>query len=157
MKCFFVLALTVLSLSFAGGVYAEGAQGAKSGPRYSNVHSLEKFKEALNLSETQVQEIDVLNKSFREKYKSNHDRMKPLEDRLREMEKSGSVDYATMETLLKDIAAIHTVVRLDKIKHHHALMAQLNPEQKEAFKKKREAMREKMKENRKEKFRGNHK
>jgi len=151
MNKFFALSLGLLMTAMVGGVYAEAPHGER-GPRgpYPNVHSLVKFKEALNLSESQVQRIDVLNKSFREKYQANNAKLKPLEARVRELEKAGSVDYAAMEPLMKDISEMRAMARLDKIKHRNELMEILTPEQKSALQAKKEARRQEMKERMKE-------
>ena len=154
MNKFFALSLGLLMTAMVGGIYAE-APHAPRGP-YPNVHSLDKFKEALNLSESQVQRIDVLNKSFREKHQVNHEKLKPLEDRVRELEKSGSVDYAAMTPLVKEISEIRAMERLDKIKHRNELMSILTPEQKSALQAKKAAHREKMKERKEAKEKSDH-
>jgi Spy/CpxP family protein refolding chaperone len=143
MKRFFALSAMVLTLSVAGVTYAEPPHGA--GDPRPNLYSMEKFKASLNLSDSQVVEIEKLNAAFRDKHRMNKEKTKPLETRLRDLEKSGSSDYVTMEQLLKDISLAHADARLDKIKHHHALLELLNPQQKEALKAKMEKKREKMK------------
>lgn len=144
MNKFFAVSVGVLMTAMVGGLYAEPPH--PKGAEYPNVHSLMKFKEALKLSDTQVQAIENLNKSFKEKYQVNNEKIKPLEARVRELEQAGSVDYAAMEPLLKEISETRAMVRLDKIKHQNELLGLLTPEQKSALKAKREAMRKEMKE-----------
>lgn len=125
------------------GIYAEPPQMPRPNPK--NIHALERFKDTLQLSDTQVKEIESLNKLFREKYKSHKDKLKPLEDRLRELEKADTPDYVQIEQVLSTIAPIHTSLRIDKIRHHHQLMQILTNEQrnkwKDTMKEKREKMR----------------
>jgi Spy/CpxP family protein refolding chaperone len=146
MKTFFVLLLAVMTLSLSGGLYAHEEHPPK-GPKgpYPHVQSLGKFKETLKLSDVQVQELDKLNKLFKEKHKANKSRLDPLEDRLRDLEKNDPIDFVAAERVLREAAEVHTAMRLDKMKHHQELMRLLNKEQKAEFKKFMEAEKEKMK------------
>jgi len=146
MNKLFALSLGLLMTAMVGGVYAEPPHSPRGA--YPNVHSLVKFKEALNLSDRQVQDIEHLNRSFKEKHRENHEKIKPLESRVRELEQAGSADYAAMAPLLKEISEVRAMVRLDKIKHRNELMTILTPEQKSALKAKREATRKALKERR---------
>lgn len=156
MKRFFVLILAVLTVSVSSGIYADHDHSSKA--HYPHVHSLDKFKETLKLSDSQVQEIEKSNKFFKEKHLLNKEKIGHLERRFRDLEKSESPDYGVAEQVLREIAELHTSIRLDKMKHHQALMKILTSEQKSEFKKHLDAKKEKRiehsKDDQKDRYRG---
>ena len=139
MKTVFVLLFAFVAIS--GGIYADSERSPN--PPYPHVQALGKFKEVLKLSDAQLQDIEKVNKSFKEKHKVNKDRLDPLVSRLREVEQSTPVDYVAAEQVLKEISEIHAFARLDKMKHHQALMTLLTEDQKAEFKKQMAAKKEK--------------
>lgn len=106
-------------------------------------HSIEAMTKRLDLSSSQVTQIEGINERYKTLHKSVMASMKPLMEDVRELSKSDAPDYDKIRTLLERMAPHRVDMHINRMKHKHEIKSVLTPEQREKFEKKRDKKRDK--------------
>ena len=101
--------------------------GGPMGP----IHELMRMQEYLQLTETQINKIRVVNDKFRATLTNLREQIRPLRRQLHEKIISLKKDsqIGQIESLLKKISIIEVQIRLNMIKHHYVIEKILTPQQ----------------------------
>jgi Spy/CpxP family protein refolding chaperone len=102
--------------------------------------SEEQMKEVLKLSDKQIEQIGRINKEFRDSMFRLHEKMKPLQLRLRELLLNDSINYNEVRALLIKISEVEVDMRMLRIKQRNEIEKVLTKEQKDRLKSERRMM-----------------
>jgi Spy/CpxP family protein refolding chaperone len=107
--------------------FAEGHRGPK--PALPLVFNIEKYKEKLGLSETQITKIDAINRAHKARRDEGREKMKPLLDQIHALSEPAEPDYGRIEAIMKDLSPHVIAAQLDRIRHQKEIQAVLTPQQ----------------------------
>ncbi|MEK7298913.1 MAG: hypothetical protein AAB066_03390 [Candidatus Margulisiibacteriota bacterium] len=107
--------------------FAEAHRGTK--PALPLVFNIEKYKEKLGLSETQITKIDAINRAHKARRDEGREKMKPLLDQIRTLSEPAEPDYGRIEAVMKDLSPHVIAAHLDHIRHQKEIQAVLTPQQ----------------------------
>jgi Spy/CpxP family protein refolding chaperone len=151
----FIVSLAIFSLLIAGDIHSQPAgygdgMGRGRGPMRRGdgpmcFGSQEQMKEVLKLSDKQIELIGRINKEFRNSMIRLHEKMKPMQLRLKELLLSDSINYDDIRALLIKISVVEVDMRMLRIKQRNEIEKVLTKEQKDRLKSERRMMMHDMK------------
>jgi len=143
----FIVSLAIFSLLIAGDTYSQPAgfedgMGRGRGPMHRGdgpmyFGNLEQMKEVLKLSDKQIEQIGRINQEFRDSMIRLHDKMRPMQLRLKELLLNDSISYVEIRALLIKISEVEVDMRMLRIKQRNEIEKVLTKEQKDRLKSER--------------------
>ncbi len=89
---------------------------------------INRMKKDLDLTESQIKRIEVLNETFGRKHKDSFERMKPYKEQLKTLLRVETINYDNVRSVLMQIAEIDVDRQIIMIKHRLAIEAVLTEE-----------------------------
>jgi Spy/CpxP family protein refolding chaperone len=138
MKLKFIGGFLLAVLLVCTPIDAMGHKGKKEG-------LVEKMTKELNLSSSQVNQIEAINQRYKAIHESVAENIKPLRKKVKEKSHSDSPNYTEIRALLEQISPHRIDMHINRMKHKQEIMSVLNAKQKEKFKQSREKRKKKYK------------
>ena len=145
-----LFSLTIASILIAGNLYSQPAgsgmgMGRGHGPMHRGGEPMcygdwEQMKERLNLSDSQIDKVSMINKEFRETMRRHREKMEPLQLKLNELLLGDVINESEVKALLRRISDIEIDIRMARIRQRIAIEDVLTKDQRGRLRSERKGM-----------------
>ncbi len=146
----YILTLAIFLCLIAGDAFSRPADfGEDRGPGRGMMHgrggpmwfgNLNEMKEVLQLTDKQIEQIGKVNAEFRNAMFKLHEKMRPLQLKLKEQLLGETIDFSDVKSLLKQISEVEVDMRMLKIKQRVEIENILTKDQRDKLKQERKTM-----------------
>jgi Spy/CpxP family protein refolding chaperone len=146
----FMLSLAIFLCLGAGDIFSQPAEFGKGmgrgrgpmhrmdGPMWFG--NLDEMKEVLKLTDKQIEQIGRINTEFRDAMIRLHERMRPLQLKLKGLLLGERINFDDIKSILKQISEVEVDMRMLKIKQRVEIENILTKDQRDKLKSERRTM-----------------